>query len=57
MVLKARSAGIVIALEPVYAIIFAAILFAQYPGMRALIGGAIMIGAIVWSGVRQPERG
>lgn len=54
MVLKARSAGIVIALEPVYAIFFAAVLFAQYPGWRALLGGAIMIGAIVWSGMRQP---
>ncbi|HZH56544.1 EamA family transporter [Yanghanlia caeni] len=53
MVLKARSAGIVIALEPVYAIAFAAILFAQYPSLRALVGGAIMIGAIVWSGLRK----
>ena len=53
MVLKARSAGIVIALEPVYAIAFAAVLFAQYPSLRALLGGAIMIGAIVWSGMRK----
>lgn len=53
MTLKARSAGIVIALEPVYAIAFAAILFAQYPSSRALLGGAIMIGAIVWSGMRR----
>jgi drug/metabolite transporter (DMT)-like permease len=56
MVLKARSAGIIIALEPVYAIFFAAVLFAQYPSLRALIGGAIMIAAIVWSGLRQPAR-
>lgn len=56
VVLNARSAGIVIALEPVYAIAFAAALFAQYPGVRALIGGAIMIGAIVWSGLRSAER-
>jgi len=54
-VLQARSAGIVIALEPVYAILFAALLFGQYPGIRALIGGTIMIGAIVWSGLRQPR--
>lgn len=50
MVLKARSAGIVIALEPVYAIIFAAILFAQYPSLRALAGGTLMVATIVWSG-------
>lgn len=54
-VLKARSAGIVIALEPVYAIIFAAILFAQYPSLRAIAGGTLMIAAIVWSGVRKAE--
>lgn len=52
MVLKARSAGIVIALEPVYAIFFAAVLFSQYPSLRALAGGALMVGAIVWSGLR-----
>lgn len=52
-VLNARSAGIIIALEPVYAIAFAALLFAQYPSVRMLLGGAIMVGAIVWSGLRQ----
>ncbi len=54
-VLNARSAGIVIALEPVYAIAFAALLFAQYPTSRALLGGAIMIGAITWAGLRPPK--
>lgn len=51
--LKARTAGIVIALEPVYAIVFAAILFAQYPSARAIAGGIVIIGAIVWSGTRR----
>lgn len=56
MVLKARSAGIVIALEPIYAIFFAAMLFQQYPSVRALLGGALMIAAIVWSGMRKADR-
>lgn len=56
MVLKARSAGIVIALEPVYAIFFAAILFAQYPSVRTLFGGALIIAAIVWSGLRKADK-
>ena len=56
VVLNARSAGIVIALEPVYAIFFAAVLFAQYPSLRALLGGAIMIAAIIWSGLRKADR-
>ncbi|GAA0222362.1 DMT family transporter [Castellaniella daejeonensis] len=51
--LNARTAGIVIALEPVYAILFAALLFAQYPSVRALAGGTLIIGAIVWSGWRR----
>lgn len=55
MVLKARSAGIVIALEPVYAIFFAALLFAQYPSLRALAGGSLMIAAIVWSGLNKAD--
>lgn len=55
-VIEARSAGIIIALEPIYAIAFAAILFAQYPSARALLGGALMIAAIVWSGLRKPSR-
>lgn len=56
MVLKARSAGIVIALEPVYAIFFAALLFAQYPSIRTLFGGILIIAAIVWSGLRTPTK-
>jgi drug/metabolite transporter (DMT)-like permease len=55
-VLKARSAGIIIALEPIYAILFAALLFAQYPSLRAILGGVLMIGAIVWSS-SVPSRG
>lgn len=51
--LKARTAGLVIALEPVYAILFAALLFAQHPPARALAGGALIIGAIAWSGLRR----
>jgi len=50
---KARTAGIVIALEPVYAIAFAAILFAQYPSARALAGGALILAAVAWPGPRR----
>jgi len=51
--LKARHAGIVIALEPVYAIIFAAILFQQYPSLRIIIGATIIIGTIIWNQNKQ----
>ncbi len=46
-VLKARSAAIVIALEPAYAIVFAALLFGENPGLRAVMGGLLMLAAIV----------
>lgn len=52
--LNARSAGLVIALEPVYAIGFAWILFSQQPTLRMLAGGVLIVAAIVWSGLRKP---
>jgi len=51
--LNARSAGLVIALEPVYAIAFAWVLFSQEPTPRMLAGGALIVAAIVWSGLRK----
>lgn len=50
--LNARTAGLVIALEPVYAVGFAWILFAQQPSVRMLFGGALIVAAVVWSGLR-----
>lgn len=51
--LNARSAGLVIALEPVYAIAFAWMLFSQQPTPRMLAGAALIVAAIVWSGLRK----
>lgn len=52
-VLAARSAGLVISLEPVYAIAFAWALFSQTPNARMLVGAAMIVGAIVMSGLRK----
>jgi len=52
-VLSARSAGLVIALEPVYAIVFAWTLFNQTPSARMLAGAALVVAAIVWSGLHK----
>lgn len=51
--LNARSAGLVIALEPVYAIGFAWVLFSQEPSARMIAGGLLIVAAIVWSGLRK----
>jgi len=45
--LHARTAGLIVSLEPVYAIIFAWILFNQVPSVRMILGGLLMIGAIL----------
>lgn len=51
--LNARTAGLVISLEPVYAIAFAWVLFAQEPSLRMLAGAGLIVAAIVGSGLRK----
>lgn len=51
--LNARTAGLVIALEPVYAIAFAWVLFSQQPSLRMIAGAVLIVTAIVWSGLRK----
>lgn len=46
--LTARTAGLIIALEPVYAIGVAWILFAHPPSQRMILGGALIITAAVF---------
>ncbi|POA32553.1 MULTISPECIES: DMT family transporter [unclassified Pseudomonas] len=48
-VIKARTAAVVFALEPVYGITVAWLLFGENPTLRMLIGGALIIIAIVVS--------
>jgi len=48
-VIKARTAAVVFALEPVYGITVAWLLFNENPTLRMLIGGALIIVAIVVS--------
>ncbi|MFP5496141.1 MAG: DMT family transporter [Gammaproteobacteria bacterium] len=50
-VLKARTAAVVFAMEPVYGITAAWLLFAETPTLRMLMGGALIIVAIVVSGL------
>ena len=48
-VLKARTAAVIFALEPVYGIAFAWWLFHEVPTLRMLAGGVLIILAIVYS--------
>jgi drug/metabolite transporter (DMT)-like permease len=42
-VLKARTAAVVFAMEPVYGILFAWLLFSEMPSLRILGGGALIV--------------
>ena len=55
--LNARTAGLVIALEPVYAIAFAWLLFAQQPGLRTILGALLILAASIYSSTRQKRSG
>jgi len=52
-VLKARLAAIIIALEPVYSILAAWLLLQDAPAPRTLCGGALIVGAVIWAGLRR----
>ena len=45
--LRVNIVGLVIALEPVYAIVAAWLLFTEVPALRTILGGLIIVGAIV----------
>lgn len=53
-VLKARIASLFFALEPVYGILFAWLLFSEQPTLRMLLGGCLIIAAIALVR-RQPQ--
>lgn len=50
--IKTQTAGIISCLEPVYAIIFAAILLNEIPGIREVLGGVIILGTVFYSTIR-----
>lgn len=47
--IKAHTASIIACLEPVYGIIFAIFLLGEIPGIRVIIGGAIILGTTIYA--------
>lgn len=47
--LKVRTAGIISGMETVYSIILASLLLAEFPSVRELIGGAIILGVVMYT--------
>ena len=53
--LKAQQASIVISLEPVYGILFAALLLSELPEIKTLYGGVLIVFASLVSKIRKQE--
>ncbi|SKA75583.1 Permease of the drug/metabolite transporter (DMT) superfamily [Caloramator quimbayensis] len=49
---KTQTAGIISSLEPVYGIIFAAVLLREIPSFREILGGIIILGTVFYSTVK-----
>lgn len=49
---KAQTASIIASLEPVYGIVFAVLLLGEIPAPRTLLGGAVILGVVLYSSVR-----
>lgn len=52
---EARTASLISSLEPVYGILFAALLLREMPTPRTLLGGAIILGVVVYTSVFTTE--
>ncbi len=53
--ISAHTASVIVALEPVYGIALALVLLGEVPGVRTLIGGALIVGA-AFLATRYPTR-
>jgi drug/metabolite transporter (DMT)-like permease len=54
--IKVQFASIVTCLEPVYAIVLAVILLGEVPSVRTLIGGLVILGAILFATIKSKHQ-
>ncbi len=53
---KAQTVAVVISMEPVYAIVLAWMVFGARPGPQVVLGGALIIGAVLLASVQPRQR-
>lgn len=51
--LRAQTTSVVFGLEPVYGILLAWLVIGEKPGLRTVVGGCIICGAVLWASFRQ----
>jgi drug/metabolite transporter (DMT)-like permease len=54
---RAQLASVVTGLESVYGILFALLFLGEVPGVRTLLGGAVVLGAVVLATLARPDIG
>ncbi|MFI5400972.1 MAG: DMT family transporter [SAR324 cluster bacterium] len=55
--LQAQTAAIISAMEPVYGIVGAFVLLGEVPAVRAILGGAVIVGTVMWVSARTTRHG
>ena len=53
---KAQTAGVISGMETVYGILFALLFLGEVPGVRELLGGAVILGTAVFSSCTASEK-
>jgi drug/metabolite transporter (DMT)-like permease len=53
--ISASTAGLIASLEPIYGMIFAAVIISEIPGIRTVAGAIIVVGAAVYTSIRANE--
>lgn len=51
--INARTAAMIISLEPVYAILVAWLWFGDVPTLKMILGGALIIGSVAWANLQK----
>lgn len=51
--INARTAAMIISLEPVYAILVAWLWFDDVPSLKMVLGGALIIGSVAWANLKK----
>jgi drug/metabolite transporter (DMT)-like permease len=53
--LKAQLASIIASLEPVYGIVLAILLLGEFPNLRTLLGGMVILSAVIYASMKIPR--
>ncbi len=52
---RAQTASIISVLEPIYGIVFAMLFLKEYPGLREILGGAVILGCAFYSSYQEAK--